>query len=667
MKDDVSPATDATSTVESRRAIDTFLESMGHLSRGQVSDKTFYTVLLRGAATLLRAHAGVAWMVHCDAMPASSEQRSAEVVHAWDDDRLFSSAAKESIACEAQRVGQLTNSASAPIRLGEPAATFVAFVATYSSLPSERRALAFYVRHPLPADASAGCLRFVTALAQIADQFHQTARVRQEPTGSWRELETLIRKLQTVKSTRDAAYELANETRRLVQCDRVFVLLRRAGAYRAVACSGVDWIDRHASLATDLGKLVTTVAPLKQVWSTDGDLRAVAPEISQYLEPYLDQSTVRHLAIVPMQSAEENGTPKGSLPIGMFAFENLVDRPVEYNTPLVSALAHHAQVGITESARRASWLVRAALALTHPWQRWFRDRRMPRTLLVGVVGAAVVGSALMWPVTFRVSAEGVLVPDSRKYVFASHNGFLDEVLVAHGDKVAEGQPVARITSPELELEARRLLGDLQTTQEELAATTAERFQVTGVDQRSVQRAGELTAQEGSLKERELSLREQLAIVKQQEEQLVLRSSISGVVVDWNVQQRLLRRPVQRGQVILQVADLSGPWSLELQVPDEAAGHVLESAASSPQPLAVSFVVNQDPEVTHVGTLVRHSVTTQEPRDKEPYVEMQVTLQQQDFVVPRADAQVTAKIHCGRRRLGFVLFHEIIEELRRTFF
>jgi multidrug efflux pump subunit AcrA (membrane-fusion protein) len=453
----------------------------------------------------------------------------------------------------------------------------------------------------------------------------------------------------------------------MVDCDRVFVLLHQTGRYRAVACSGIDWIDRHAPLAADLEKLVTAVAPLKRAWSTDGDLRSVEPEIHRHLEPYLDQSTVRHLALVPMMPAGDLCDGNSELPIGIFAFENLVDRPVVHDTALISAVAHHAEAALVEMSQRETLLVRAAIGLTSPWRVWFRTRRVSKWLLAIMVGVAVVGGAMMWPVTFQVRAEGELVPDSRKYVFASHNGFLDEIFVSHGDKVIAGQPVARISSPELELEARRLLGELQTTQEQLAATTAERFQVTGVDQRSVQRAGELTAQEGSLKEQELSLTEQLAIVKRQEDQLLLRSDISGVVVDWNLQQRLVRRPVQRGQVVLQIADLSGPWSLELRVPDESAGHVLKATESSAEPLAVTFVVNQDPEVTHVGTLRDRSTTTENPQDGSAYVEMQVAFPQDRVMTRRTDAQVTAKIHCGRRRLGFVLFHEVVEELRRTFF
>ena len=62
----------------------------------------------------------------------------------------------------------------------------------------------------------------------------------------------------------------------------------------------------------------------------------------------------------------------------------------------------------------------------------------------------------------------------------------------------------------------------------------------------------------------------------------MRSPLTGAVVTWNVRQLLEARPVQKGQALMQVADLTGPWVLEIEVPDDRIGHVLEDVLGDHQ-------------------------------------------------------------------------------------
>ncbi|MGD0382570.1 MAG: HlyD family efflux transporter periplasmic adaptor subunit, partial [Thermoguttaceae bacterium] len=62
-----------------------------------------------------------------------------------------------------------------------------------------------------------------------------------------------------------------------------------------------------------------------------------------------------------------------------------------------------------------------------------------------------------------------------------------------------------------------------------------------------------------------------------EKELSIKSPISGQVVTWDMRNRLPNgRPVQRGQVLMRVADPSGPWQLELHMPEHRNGHVAEA-------------------------------------------------------------------------------------------
>ena len=57
------------------------------------------------------------------------------------------------------------------------------------------------------------------------------------------------------------------------------------------------------------------------------------------------------------------------------------------------------------------------------------------------------------------------------------------------------------------------------------------------------------------------MKKQLELLDQKKEKLQIRSPIDGRVVTWNVEDRLLDRPVNRGENLLEVADptRTGSW------------------------------------------------------------------------------------------------------------
>ena len=73
----------------------------------------------------------------------------------------------------------------------------------------------------------------------------------------------------------------------------------------------------------------------------------------------------------------------------------------------------------------------------------------------------------------------------------------------------------------------------------------------------------------------LGLEQQEKVLRARQEELTLRSPLTGHIT-WDVEQLLAARPVQRGQALLTVANVDGPWILELQVPDDEAGYLLDA-------------------------------------------------------------------------------------------
>jgi hypothetical protein len=146
--------------------------------------------------------------------------------------------------------------------------------------------------------------------------------------------------------------------------------------------------------------------------------------------------------------------------------------------------------------------------------------------------------------------------------------------------------------------------------------------------------------------------------------LRVRAPMKGQVLTWDLDQLLAARPVQRGQTLLTVADVDGPWELELTIPDDQIGHVLEAQAASDRPLEVTFILATDPGVTYDGRIERVAFTTEEkPGAERPSVTVRVDFDASRIKGKRPGASAIAKVHCGRASLGYVWLHELFEAVQ----
>jgi hypothetical protein len=163
-----------------------------------------------------------------------------------------------------------------------------------------------------------------------------------------------------------------------------------------------------------------------------------------------------------------------------------------------------------------------------------------------------------------------------------------------------------------------------------------------------------------------SLEQQAELVKQKISQLQAVSPIAGQVVTWQVRDRLIHRPVQRGQVLLTVADPTGPWQLELHVPEERMGYIAQAkkdheSKHSPDPVKATYFVATNPGQKHVGAVEAIHTTAEVRGEEGNTVLVKISINKDDLPVTelRPGASVTAKINCGKRSLGYVWFHDVV--------
>ena len=170
----------------------------------------------------------------------------------------------------------------------------------------------------------------------------------------------------------------------------------------------------------------------------------------------------------------------------------------------------------------------------------------------------------------------------------------------------------------------------------------------------------MVAEEKELKQSIAALKKRHELLVLQRAELEICAPLSGQVVSWDLDHLLTNRPVDRGQVLLTIADLDGPWLLEILMPERRMGHLREAMKNSATPLPVSFVLASDPGTFYGGNVTDIAPAAEVDAELGSVVMLTVDLQTTRPVGMRPGASVTAKVRCGQRSLGYVWLHDIWE-------
>ncbi len=509
-----------------------------------------------------------------------------------------------------------------------------------------------------------GYLRFLEAACEIVADHERRVlvgelrRFHRQIT----QLDEFSRRIHASLDLEPVAYAIANEALRILSCDRVSLLVRRRKGCEAVAISGVESFSRRSNTVRLLERLAeAALAAGEPLWyPTERDL---APQIDSPLQDYLDESHARGLGIVPLCVEETDGLSAGRRIVGGLVVERFFGPADEGLRAACAAVADHSALALQN-----------ALALARlPFGRFqrrlgaavaaMRGRRLAGWA-AGVAALAAVVAALVWtPADFSVEARGELQPLVMRDLFAPDDAVTAELLVQSGRRVAANQLVLMLRKPSLELELKRVWGELQTARKRLAAIESEQLLNRREDEAQRKRYTELTAQQEELRALVASLQSQHEILKRQESELQVRSPIAGELLTWDAEQLLASRPVSRGQSLLTVADLSGPWRLELRVPERRLRHLAEARARGDGRLDVSFALATDPGQVLRARLDRLGERTEVDELEGAVVLATAVLDAGEIPERVPGATVVARIHCGTRSLGYVWFHDLIDAVR----
>jgi biotin carboxyl carrier protein len=250
----------------------------------------------------------------------------------------------------------------------------------------------------------------------------------------------------------------------------------------------------------------------------------------------------------------------------------------------------------------------------------------------------------------------------RQNVYAGAKGRVSEVCVQHGSLVTEGEVLVRLRDPELEIGITDATGQLATTTSRIESLRQSRIEGKGI---SLEERSRVAADLAEAEEKQRSLTKQLELLRGKEKELAVCSPIAGQVITWDLDKRLANLPVQRGHMLLQVADLGAAWQLELHMPEHRMGHVARAWQAKQQAknaddrkVEVEFQLATNPGRTYRGTVREIELNAEVRGEEGSSVLVKVEIDKKELPALRPGTTVTGKVYCGIRPLGYVWLHDV---------
>ncbi|MEM9658031.1 MAG: hypothetical protein AAF961_06690, partial [Planctomycetota bacterium] len=162
--------------------------------------------------------------------------------------------------------------------------------------------------------------QFLQALAQVAQDawvYRNLRRLRDQASLQERSV-AILQRVIAAASAQQAAFEMVNEGRQALECDRLTAVMRRGRRWRVMAVSGVDRVDPRA----DFSRRAATVAKYAANWGepigyrsasdlSDRDDQEMPPQLSDSIESFVDASSARRFACAAFRLAGARGEPAG--------------------------------------------------------------------------------------------------------------------------------------------------------------------------------------------------------------------------------------------------------------------------------------------------------------------------------------------------------------------
>jgi hypothetical protein len=704
---------------ETRRHINRLIEEVGRLAESELPPSEFYGELLKRVLAAMAAPAGAVWA----RTPQGNLQLQFHInmrevgLDRNEQSKLTHDELLRRSVLNPQPIHLLPHSGMGPGEEGKSNAgnptDFLLLLVPILLNNEVQGFLEVWQSPDRPMNAVPGFLQFMSTMADLAARYIRNQLMGQMAGQQqvWTQLEGFARQIHGSLKPLEVSYIIANEGRRLIDCDRVSVGIRMGRKARVEAVSGCDVVEKRSNLVVLMRKLFDSVIAWgeKLVYNGTKD-DSLPPDVLHALDAYLAESNSKLLVVLPLRDEREKESKKPSRSaLLMECFE-----PQTEPQQLVSRLevvGRHAAPALYNAVEyrripmRFLWLPLAAV------QEGLGGKGKAIAIGVFLLLVALVSALVLIPYPLKMDSKGQLVPITRRNVYTEVDARVLEISVKPNSLVRPGDNLVRLKNRELEQKIRearpaltgaeRLLQGLLLEQQKDSGglKPEERFSLVqkiaeAQKDRDVKKA-QLEVLEGAnadpsepgaffvkappfttdeVQRRESYRREQGLDPFLQPTWSVLSSDF---------RENLAGRGVDPSQPLFRIGDIKGGWEVELKIPQKHLYQVLNAYKRlKTDRLDVDLLVRTEPTRTFKGILKRERIGGEATPQKddnneaEPVVTAYVSIDDREDaegneipsekLIPRdllvTGTEVVAKVRCGNAALGYSLFYGVWEFL-----
>jgi hypothetical protein len=676
-------------TMEASRApFNPVIDEIARLTDQGLSPPDYFRELIRRALAAFGATAGAVWGASAANMPLITELNMLRVgLHDKPELKPSHDALLQMAREKAQPLvlspGSGVGGAPDGTRPGNPTA-FANMVVPVIVDGKPQYLLELWLDGSHTAEQHFRTVQMVVMLAGLASTYLKNHRIKQLTNQQelWGQLESFSQLIHASLKPLEVSYQVSNEGRRLVGCDRLSVAQRHGSRAVVEAVSGAEVVEKRSNLVRRLAELCDEVFKLndKLVYTGAPD-DTMPPRLRQALDAYLAESSSKVLIVLPIRDPREKDETKPSRSLLILECFETQTQPAQLLERL-EVVGQHAASALynADEFRRIPfhWI----------WRPYLKVQDGVGGKTQAIIAASIVGALALLavfcfvPCPLKMDAKGQLLPEARAWVFTPAAGHVVNFEVEPNTEVREGQNLILMHDTELRIKLVNLTKEIEAAQKEIQACNARYEQARSNESERISISIERRKQE-AIRDQKIDERNNLQSLTNSDEgkpgNFWVKSRMDGSVLNADFQENLRGKFVKPSDPLLRIGNCSGNWEIELKIPEKHVGQILEAfdRLGNDKELDVDLLLLSKSTRVFKGKLARHKIAGEasvrregESEDTEPVVLATVRIEGDDIApedrLPRdlllTGIEVHAKVRCGNRALGYSLFYGVWEFL-----
>jgi hypothetical protein len=530
-------------------------------------------------------------------------------------------------------------------------------------------------------NAYPGFVQFVVKMAHLASLYSRNAKLRQivGQQNLWTQLENFARQIHGSLNPTEVGYLVANEGRRLIECDRVSVGVRLGRKVKVEAISGADVVEKRSNLVQLMRRLMQRVLIWgeKLVYSGVHD-DTLPPNVLAALDDYLAESNSKYLVVMPLKDDREKDSKR--LPRSALLVESFETTSPEQMLARLDVVSRHSATALYNAVEHrripGRWVWRPIAAL----QEGLGGKARAIGLLVAIGLALLISAMVFVPYPLKMEAKGQLLPEQRAWLYSPVPGQVVGLPpeVQPGASVRKGQQLVRMWDNDLGLKILALVGEANSLQSEARNKSNQLTNVKDAAERErLQGEINVAMQTRDLKLVELSALRSLTHADEVHPgNFTLVAPMDGTILNWGFREQLTNRTVKPSDPLLRIGDKTQRWEIELKIPQKHIGQVLQGFRTNKpdEELDVDLLLASHPTEVYKGKLARRKIAGEatpnkdDPNEADPVVLASVRIDGPGIPAEKrlpkellvTGTEVHSRIRCGNRAMGYALFYGMWE-------